>query len=130
MLEASSFDFRVRHPQRVLIKLLKASGQTRAPVGQTAYAVCFDMYRTYAPLKQTTQTLAMACLELALRLHQEPDGSAATPTAPAPPATVLPVLAQPELDYSQWFTSRAEVMGTYTSAAQPHKHTPRPSSTV
>ncbi|KAJ9614654.1 RNA polymerase II C-terminal domain kinase beta subunit [Cladophialophora chaetospira] len=69
MLEASGFDFRNRHPQDLLIKLLKHYGfQKTDPVVKLAYSISLDLYRTWAPLKHTTVALAFACLELAGRL--------------------------------------------------------------
>ena len=74
MLEASGFDFRNRHPQEFLIKLLKHySYATTSPVVKLAYTISLDLYRTWAPLKQTTATMAFACLELAGRLLGEED---------------------------------------------------------
>lgn len=72
MLEASGFDFRNRHPQELLIKIAKFySFQRHSPVVKTAYSISLDLYRTFAPLKQQTATLAFACLELAGRLLGE-----------------------------------------------------------
>ncbi|EXJ81696.1 hypothetical protein A1O1_07761 [Capronia coronata CBS 617.96] len=72
MLEASGFDFRNRHPQEFLIKLAKYYDfQKSSPVVKTAYVMSLDLYRTFAPLKQQTATMAFACLELAGRLLGE-----------------------------------------------------------
>ncbi|KAI4216169.1 MAG: hypothetical protein LQ351_001669 [Letrouitia transgressa] len=70
MLEASGFDFRNRHPQRLLLKLGRLYGVERETVGKTAYKMSLDIYKTYAPLKQTTATMAFACLELAGRIQE------------------------------------------------------------
>lgn len=95
MLEASGFDFRSRHPQKLLVKLAKLNGVKEGDeVAQVAYYTTLDLYRTFAPLKQTTATLAFASLELASRLL----------------ATGLERVEKGE-DYEQWKTSRAEVMG-------------------
>jgi CTD kinase subunit beta len=96
MLEASGFDFRPRHPQKHLAKLIKFTYKipTDSQVSNLAYLISMDLYRTFAPLKQTTMTLAFSCLELAFRLldqHLEPLESGA--------------------DYETFRTSRAEVMG-------------------
>ena len=95
MLEASSFDFRNRHPQQLVIKLAKHYGIERhSDLARTAYQVSLDIYRTFAPLKQTTAALAFACLELAGRLlnyHNE--------------------AIQSGNDYETWQISRAMVMG-------------------
>lgn len=98
MLEASGFDFRNRHPQVLLIKLAKKYGYERTdPVGTTAYGISLDLYRTFAPLKQTTPTMAFACLELAGRLLNEPNE---------------PIWSGQ--DYGTWKVSRAMVMGECT----------------
>ncbi|KAH8704199.1 putative cyclin [Talaromyces proteolyticus] len=69
MLEASGFDFRNRHPQKLLVKLAKQHGiKNEDEVGVVAYSISLDLYRTFAPLKQTTGAMAFACLELASRL--------------------------------------------------------------
>ena len=69
ILEASGFDFRSRHPQTVLVKLLKAAGhQKGSDVATTAWKISIDLYRTLAPLKMSTAAIAFACVELAERL--------------------------------------------------------------
>lgn len=94
MLEASGFDFRNRYPQRLVLKIAKFYNVEKDTVGKTAYNMSMDLYRTYAPLKQTTITLAMACVELSARVHGQ---------------AVLELGA--EADYKRWQTSRPEVMG-------------------
>jgi len=70
MLEASGFDFRSSHPQPLMIKLAKMyEFDKSSPIVRTAYSISLDLYRTFAPLKQTNATLAFSCLELAGRLH-------------------------------------------------------------
>lgn len=76
MLEASGFDFRNRHPQSFLLKLAKHYGLNKhSPVVKAAYQITLDLYRTFAPLKQSTATLAFACFELAVRLSSTQRGS-------------------------------------------------------
>ena len=94
MLESSGFDFRNRYPQKLLLKLAKYYNVDRETVGKTAYNMSLDLYRTFAPLKQTTPTMAIACVELSGRiLEQRID----------------------ELEagkgYKKWRTTRQEVMG-------------------
>lgn len=96
MLEANGFDFRNRHPQPVVMKLMKACQLPSDPVGKTAYNMSCDLYRTFAPLKQTTVTLATACIELSSRLF---DGDLSL------------ITGDEALDYIKQTTSRAEVMG-------------------
>lgn len=94
MLEASGFDFRNRYPQRLVLKIAKSYNVEKATIGKTAYNMSMDLYRTYAPLKQTTITLAMACVELSARVFGQ----------------AVPELG-PEADFKRWQTSRPEVMG-------------------
>lgn len=103
MLEASGFDFRGRHPQQLLIKLAKHYGLSQqSEVAKIAYGISIDLYRTFAPLKQVTATLAFACLELAGRLlneHTEAVESGA--------------------DYRSWRINRSMVMGECTTQPTP-----------
>lgn len=96
MLEASGFDFRNRYPQRLLLKIAKVYGVDRATIGKIAYNMSLDLYRTFAPLKQTTSTMAIACVELAGRVHDQP-------------------VAELEAgkDYEKWQTTRQEIMGLF-----------------
>ncbi|KAI1002421.1 hypothetical protein K3495_g5780 [Podosphaera aphanis] len=64
MLEASGFDFRVRYPQKHLVKIAKMIGLEKT-VYLLGYDIMIDLYRTFAPLKQTSATMSFACLELA-----------------------------------------------------------------
>ena len=94
MLEASGFDFRNRYPQKLLLKLAKHYHVDRETVGKTAYNMLLDLYRTFAPLKQTTPTMAIACVELSGRMFDK---------------------GIPELEggkgYKKWRITRLEVMG-------------------
>lgn len=96
MLEAAGFDFRNRYPQKLLLKIAKLCNFDGEIVGKTAYKMCLDLYRTFAPLKQTAATMALACVELAARLHG---------------TLVDRDLSEKGIDYQKWFTSRAEIMG-------------------
>jgi len=117
MLEASSFDFRNRHPQHLLVKVAKYYGFERhSAVTKTAYLISIDLYRTFAPLKQSTAAMAFACLELAGRLHGQEmeaivDGR----------------------DYARWGIERAMVMGMVphkqATALLLYKHRPLETST-
>lgn len=97
MLEASGFDFRNRYPQRLVLKLAKLYRVDKDTVGKTAYNMSLDLYRTFAPLKQTTPTLAIACIELSSRIF----------------AQNIPELEAGK-GYKKWRTTRQEVMGLYT----------------
>ncbi len=99
MLEASGFDFRCRHPQKLLIKLAKDRRVDRDTVAKAAYAISNDLYRTFIPIKQASSTMALACLELALRIHHiNPDEVFG---------------GEAGIDYAKWSTSREEVMGEF-----------------
>ncbi|KAF3483519.1 C-type cyclin [Arthroderma uncinatum] len=106
MLESSGFDFRNRHPQKVLMKLTRQCGLGKdSRVGRVAYTISLDLYRTFAPLKQTSATMAFACLELAGRLLEEPVEQ-----------------IDSEAEYKLWETSRAEVMETILDLLELYTH--------
>lgn len=95
MLEASGFDFRTRHPQKILIKLARHYGLSQeSEVANVAYRISQDLYRTFAPVKQTKSTMAFSCLELAGRLLDQRVEA-----------------AESGVDYKQWKTSREEILG-------------------
>jgi hypothetical protein len=93
LLEIVAFDFRARNSAEVLAGLCHAVGADRA-TGTAALAICLDVYRTLAVLKQTRQTLACACLELAARFLEKG----------------LDTITDEEM-YVELGTSRAEVIG-------------------
>ena len=95
MLEAASFDFRNRHPQMTIIKIGKHH-KISHHVMKTAWDISIDLHRTFAPLKQLKGTMAIACLELAARVHQQ---------------DVSLVYGDSGISYKTWSTSRAEIMG-------------------
>ncbi|KAH0565352.1 hypothetical protein GP486_001253 [Trichoglossum hirsutum] len=107
MLEASGFDFRNRYPQKLLIKLAKLYNFNKETTAKMAYNMCCDLYRTFAPLKQTTPTMAFACLELSARLC----------------GTQLENLqGEGGFDYGRWSTSREEVMETLLDLLDLYTH--------
>lgn len=82
ILETIGFDFRVQYPQKLLIKMVR----TMFPRGDrnkqgegnkflhVTYDMSIDVYKTFAPVKQTTFTLVLAILELtALLMDTDPD---------------------------------------------------------
>jgi len=95
MLEASGFDFRNRYPQKILMKLVK-SCSLNEHVGAAAYKIALDMYRTFIPLKQSTQTMSLATLELAIRICD---------------VDMSTVKSEHGFDYERWATTRPEIMG-------------------
>lgn len=95
MLESSGFDFRTRHPQKTLAKLARRYNLGKdSQVSDLAYRISLDLYRTFAPVKQTTSTMAFSCLELAGRLLDQRTEA-----------------VESRDDYAHWNTSRKEVMG-------------------
>ena len=98
MLEASGFDFRNRYPQKTLIKLAKLHAVNRDTVGKTAYYMTLDVYRTFAALKQSSSTVAIACLELSARILDQ---------------NLNQLYGENGIDYALWSTTREEVMGRW-----------------
>lgn len=96
MLEASGFDFRNRYPQKLVVKIAKTYDVDRDTVGRTAYNLSLDLYRTFAPLKQTTQTMAVACVELAGRICEQ---------------RILDL--ESGKHFEMWHIKRGEVMGLF-----------------
>lgn len=107
MLESAGFDFRNRYPQKVMVKLARALKFDLNKEAKTAWNLSIDLYRTFAPLKQTSPTLAIACLELAGRLH-------GIDTSRFADAGII--------KYSKWATSRAEVMETLLDLLDLYTH--------
>ena len=105
VLEAGGFDFRSRYPHRLLVKIAKTMPEgeddERKKVAQIAWTILTDLHRTFAPLKQTSATLALASLELAAHL---------VAGGPDKPSVIRDALQQ--YDIKAWSTSRDEVMET------------------
>jgi CTD kinase subunit beta len=95
MLECSGFDFRTRHPEKTLAKM-SLQYKADSKVSSLAYRISLDLYRTFSPLKQTTPTMALACLELAGRLLDQRIED-----------------IESGADYTHWETNRTEVMGKW-----------------
>ncbi|KAK8207035.1 cyclin [Phyllosticta capitalensis] len=106
MLEAAGFDFRNRQPQKLVIKLTRKCAFAKENVGRTAYHMSLDLYRTFAPLKQTTPAMAIACVELAARLHD----------------ANMTFISEENLDYARWHVTRAEVMETMLDLLDLYTH--------
>lgn len=68
ILESSSFDFRYRHAQPLIIKFAKRFNFSKE-LTQKAWDISIDVYKTLAPLKATPHALALAVLDLAMRLE-------------------------------------------------------------
>jgi CTD kinase subunit beta len=101
MLESAGFDFRTRHPQELVIKLVRERGLPKEAVGRTAYNMSIDLYRTFAPLKQTSQTMAISCVELTARLLNLTEG-----------LNMDSVVGPEGISLKTWSTTRGEIMET------------------
>ncbi len=110
MLESAGFDFRNRYPQKLMVKLARALEFSLNTVARTAWNLSIDLYRTFAPLKQTTPTMAIACLELAARLHE---------------IDATPVVDVGPVRYTKWSITRAEVMETLLDLLDLYTHNQR-----
>lgn len=77
------------------MKLVK-SCSLNEHVGAAAYKIALDMYRTFIPLKQSTQTMSLATLELAIRICD---------------VDLSTVKSEHGFDYERWATTRPEIMG-------------------
>jgi CTD kinase subunit beta len=106
MLEASGFDFRVRYPQKHLIKLAKES-KVDKDISKLAYIIMIDLYRTFAPLKQTCATMAFACIELATLIAEKQQILIRGDEAPR---------------YTKWHTTRSEVVETLLDLLDLYTH--------
>jgi CTD kinase subunit beta len=107
MLESAGFDFRNRYPQKLMVKLARALDFDRHNAAKTAWNLSIDLYRTFAPLKQSTPTLAIACVEFAARLHE-------MDTTRMVDAGII--------RYSKWAITRAEVMETLLDLLDLYMH--------
>lgn len=114
ILESGGFDFRSRAPHHALVKIGKSLPESRdlREVTQLAWTVLTDLHRTFAPLKQTSSTLALASLELAAHFvaAKSDDGGCA----------IRDNLQQ--LDSRRWHTTREEVMETLLDALDLYTH--------
>ncbi|KAF2768246.1 cyclin-like protein, partial [Teratosphaeria nubilosa] len=114
MLESSCFDFRSKHPHKLLVKMAKGLPESaeKEKTAGVAWIVLTDLMRTFAMLKQTPQTLALASLELAAHLHP----------AAAPHASSAVRDQVQGLELKKWSTTRDEVMETLLDALDLYTH--------
>lgn len=66
ILETIGFDFRVRYPQKILVKMVRnlhPSDDDRGFIAM-AYDMSIDMYKTFSPIKASSFTMVLAILEL------------------------------------------------------------------
>lgn len=106
MLEASGFDFRVRNPQKHLIKLCKEAG-IEQEVAKFSFNIKADLYKTFSPIKQTCASMAFACVELATLILEKQQEKIVGPRAP---------------QYRKWSTSRAEIIETILDLTDLYTH--------
>ncbi|KAI0830989.1 hypothetical protein F5Y06DRAFT_203189 [Hypoxylon sp. FL0890] len=67
MVEAIGFDFRVRFPQKILVKIIKKVLGPSTDIKHffpTALKMSIDLYKTYAPLKHGSYTCAIVVAQL------------------------------------------------------------------
>lgn len=109
MLEASGFDYRNRYPQKYLFKLAKKCGLDQDVI-RTAYKMMLDLYRTFAPLKQTSSAMAFACLELTTRLMDKQLENMRGDQAPR---------------HNKWRTNRHQIMEVILDLLDLYTHFPK-----
>ncbi|KAK1980716.1 C-type cyclin [Colletotrichum cereale] len=72
VLETVGFDFRCRYPQSALLKATKKiMGNDSKKIFSVAMEMSVDLYKTFAPIKQTTYAMALGLLELTARILGE-----------------------------------------------------------
>jgi CTD kinase subunit beta len=71
ILETIGFDFRVRYPQNMLVKMVRHmyDEDEGRDVLAMAYDMSLDMYKTFAPIKASTFAMVLACIELTVMLQ-------------------------------------------------------------
>ena len=106
MLEASGFDFRVRYPQKHIIKLAK-DAKIDKDVAKVAFEVMVDLCKTFAPLKQTCATMSFACIEFATLILEKQQENIRGEGSPS---------------YEKWCTTRAEIMETLLDLLDLYTH--------
>lgn len=71
MYEASSFNLRSRDAHSSVISYTYGKELPRNPVANMAYSMMHDLYKTFAPLKQTSMTMSAACTRLTMFLLEK-----------------------------------------------------------
>ncbi|KAK4544559.1 hypothetical protein LTR36_004131 [Oleoguttula mirabilis] len=115
VLEAGGFDFRSKDKHQLLVKINKRLPATndQHEAGRVAFTVMTDLHRTFAPLKHTSATQAIACLELASHLH-------ATTSAGAGSAAVIDQVKA--IPIGKWSTTRENIMETLLDLLDLYTH--------
>jgi CTD kinase subunit beta len=106
ILETIGFDFRVRYPQKTLIKTIRKllTPEAAKDFLPVAYDMSIDMYKSFAPIKQTTFTTVMAVVELTSLM------------------TGLHSAKIRNLDLHQWHTNRGCVVETMLDLLDLYAH--------
>ncbi|KAK1062594.1 RNA polymerase II C-terminal domain kinase beta subunit [Friedmanniomyces endolithicus] len=114
MLESSSFDFRSKYPHKLLVKVCKnlPESEEKKAVSIVAWSVVTDLHRTFAHLKQSTATVALASLELAAHLQASASGN----------GTSLVKEQLQEMDVGKWSSFREEIMETLLDLLDLYTH--------
>ncbi|KAK4554040.1 RNA polymerase II C-terminal domain kinase beta subunit [Recurvomyces mirabilis] len=113
ILESSGFDFRAKYPHNLMVKMCKTlenDEEELKKVGSIAWTVLTDLYRTFAPLKHTPATMALACLELATQLYAAATGD----------ETFLKQIKA--FDYEKAGSTRGEIMETLLDLLDLYTH--------
>ncbi len=79
-------------------------------VSLIAYNMMIDLYRTFAPLKQTCSTMSFACVELATIVCEKQQAAIRGPNSPR---------------YSSWGTTRPEILETILDLVDLYTHFPK-----
>jgi len=109
MLESSKFDFRNRTPHKYIIKTAKYV-RLSPDITKLALSILNDAYKTWAPMKQTCITMALACLELACRLYAQDVDKIYGGLGP---------------NYEEFAAKRADVMETLLDITELYTHNQR-----
>jgi len=112
MLESSKFDFRNRTPHKYVIKMAKYAILT-PEVTKLALSILNDAYKTWAPMKQTCITMALACLELACRIYAQ---------------DVEKIYGSLGPSYEEFAANRGDVMETLLDITELYTHNQRQTS--
>nr|POE75113.1 ctd kinase subunit beta [Quercus suber] len=114
VLEAGGFDFRSRYPHRTMVKIARTlpASEESNKVAKVAYTILTDMHRIFAPLKQTSATLALASLELSAHLAM---GSSAQHSSEVRDQIQA-------IDLQRWSTTREVIMETLLDTLDLYTH--------
>ncbi|KAK9448588.1 cyclin-like protein [Limtongia smithiae] len=83
VLETMSFDFRMGHPQKYLIKFAKAL-DVPVDVAEVAWTISVDSYKSTVHLTCTSHAIALACIYIGIGLSDQDNSSQPLPRPPPP----------------------------------------------